>query len=510
MNIQKGSLVILGLGAFAVLVFGGFYFTHNAQDSTDRNSQPSDTPHNVAQDTPQEEIPTALYGTSSPVEESPDETIEAERPAGAESQRGTTPQTEPIEATSEPALAKTETVPAAPQEPAPAESAPISVAVPNVQSSFTLLSPTLTYDGMYNGPLYATSEQIGTGYSIEDYFANLNRNGVSYMIGMFAMSGPQDADALVAHEGLGYILNAVKKYPYRVIPFFNPGLGGEEVEPLVGDELTYRYSSALSSSKSIVGNMVLKGLGEIETQEWAMAHNDPRVLQLANLANANGINLMFHPVASKLDNAKTLIEAYPGINFLFHMYREDVANGKSKLIDLLKTHDNAYFSIDAAHIAFNDGNDILYTNSKASGFISEFDRNYDRMVSSAEKAYRDIVIAAPLQVVWGTEAGPEYSFEPAVYDRLIKISRDLIGRMPSEYQEALAYKNALRAFGEGAVLTTAVEISDTGTWDMCSDDTMDACDASCGIETDADAEEPAKDACFKQCLNTNQCIDPEL
>ncbi|MBI4086434.1 amidohydrolase family protein [Candidatus Kaiserbacteria bacterium] len=373
-----------------------------------------------------------------------------------------------------------------------------------------LFNPTLTYPGMYNGPLYATSEQIGDGYPIEKYFKNLDRNGVNYFIGFFAIEGAQNRATLHNHSGLGYMLDAVQKYPNRIIPFFNPGRGGDEVEKLVGSELTAMYKATLTSSEAIVGTSVIQGFGELETQEWKARHNDPKVLQLVDLAKAHGLSVMFHPVASKIKDVEAIVTAYPDTTFLIHMYRSDLKESRKTLIALLKKYPNLYFSIDAAHIVHrvNDDMDILYDYEKSSGFIAEFDEDYDAILASAVKDYKPLVEGAPTKVMWGTEAGPDYSFEPAVYDRLIKISRDLIGRMPTEHQEALGYKNALRAFGKGVTLTTPISIVDTKTLPFCSNDTVDACDDSCGIKTDADLNSPVKGGCFEQCLFTNRCIDP--
>lgn len=372
-----------------------------------------------------------------------------------------------------------------------------------------LFNPTLTYPDMYNGPLYATSEQIGDGYPIEKYFKNLDRNGINYFIGFFALSGTQNRSMLNNYSGLGYIVNAVQKYPKRIIPFFNPGMGGDEVEPLVGKKLTALYSSALTSSKEIVGSGIIKGFGEIETQEWNFPHNDARIIELIKLAGAHKIHVMFHPVASKIGDVKKLVAAYPNTTFLIHMYRSDLDKSRDALIKIIKAHNNIYFSIDAAHIAHYDGNDMLYEHTKSSKFIADFDAKYDTMLKSAVSDYTPLVNAVPTKVMWGTEAGPEYSFDAAVYDRLIKISRDLIGRLPLEHQEGVGYKNALRVFGEGVALTTPIQILDASSLPHCSDTTIDACDSKCGIVTDDDAIDPVKDACFQMCLVQKRCIDPE-
>jgi len=384
---------------------------------------------------------------------------------------------------------------------------------------YQIFEPTLTYPGFYNGPLYATSEQIGDGYDIDKYMANLDRNGVNFFIGMFPILGEQKETVLSTNIGLGYVINNVRKYPHRIIPFFNPGFGGEEIEDrnLIGEELTSLYRNTISSSKTIVGDNVIMGFGEIETQEWGVRHNDPKVLQLTDLANANNINFMFHPVASKINDVEAMIESYPNTIFLIHMFREDLRKSETKLIEIMQTHDNLYFSIDAAHIIHYDGNDILYSyddqygENAESRFISTVNSNYDEILRDAVSEYKTLVTSVPDKVMWGTEAGPDYSFEPEVYDLMVKASRDFISRVAEteEQQEALGYKNALRVFGEGAVLEREIMVVDTSSWPFCTEEQMSSCDEGCGVSEDEDLEEnPELEVCFNECLFGEQCIDP--
>src|SRR3989344_9094886 len=55
-----------------------------------------------------------------------------------------------------------------------------------VKEEFQLIYPELTYEGAYNGPLYGTSEQVGSA-SMDSYFENLDRNGINFFIGMFGI-----------------------------------------------------------------------------------------------------------------------------------------------------------------------------------------------------------------------------------------------------------------------------------------------------------------------------------
>src|SRR3989338_3099347 len=101
--------------------------------------------------------------------------------------------------------------------------------------------------------------------------------------------------------------------------------------------------------------------------------------------------------------------------------------------------------------------------------------------------------------MWGTEIGPEYAFDPEVFDRAVKVSRFVIAGFDEEHQEAVGYKNALRVFGEGVAADSSIIVLDTGSWKDCSSSQMDDCDESCEMP-DSDFLTPEQEACFQDCL----------
>ncbi len=391
------------------------------------------------------------------------------------------------------------------EEPVIAELEPVA----EKKEEFQIFDPVLTYDGAYNGPLYGTSEQVGSA-SMDSYFELLDRNGINFFIGMFGISGEPSADTLISDQGLGEVIDAAQKHPYRIIPFFNPGIGGEEVEQYLGEELTGMYTNTLAASKTIAGNGFIRGFGEVETQEWSVRHNDPKVIQLIEIAKNNGINFMFHPVATKIDDVEKIVEAYPDTVFLIHMFREDLAKSTSKLIKIMQEHDNIYFSMDAAHIIHDNNMDIIYDydspnkQSSINKLVSTFDSKEKIMTKSAIQAYKPLVDAAPDKVMWGTEIGPEYAFDPKVFDRAVKISRFVIAGFDEEDREAVGYRNALRVFGQGVVADLNIKVIDTRSWPDCTDSQMGSCDTSCETP-DSEFLTPEQEACFQNCLIGIQC-----
>ena len=49
--------------------------------------------------------------------------------------------------------------------------------------------------------------------------------------------------------------------------------------------------------------------------------------------------------------------------------------------------------------------------------------------------------------MWGTDISYAWHFEEPVTDVVISLSRQLIGRLPTDIQEKYAYQNAQRVFG---------------------------------------------------------------
>ena len=372
-----------------------------------------------------------------------------------------------------------------------------------------LFNPALTYPDAYNGPLYATWEHM-TSNDANEYFNNLERNGINFIIGAFSIFGQQNADSLTNADGLGKAIYLVQKYQNRIIPVFSTGMGGASEKSMVGDKLTSMYKDALDSSKSIAGN-ILQGFGEIETQEWKMPHNDQKIMGLFSLADSNGLFVMFHPVPGQKSSIKSIIETYPDTIFVIHMFPEDFSKDRPNIIDLMKTHDNFYFSIDADHMLFDGRIGLLYKydddsiSSAKSSFISDFDSKHLNLLNTAVSRYKPLVDAVPEKVVWGTEIGPTYNFEPEVYDRVIKYSRMFIARLNPEHQENVAYKNALRVFGQGARLEKKIDVIDASAWLPCTSKQMNECESKCESAGSEDSLE--NEVCLDNCVARLKCVD---
>lgn len=402
-----------------------------------------------------------------------DTTVEAEL-----SEPAAQPQQEPEPLAQEPAETPIEQ---------PIEEETPEAPVPQAQESFQLIQPRLTYPGAYNGPLFDTSLQIGDSGDLEKYFENFDRNGMNFFIGYFSLDMPPTQESLHNQRGLGFLLDAVQKHPGRIVPYFSLSTPPEDIKKVYGSEFGRKWSAqfrqTLEASTGIAGQEIIRGFGEVEQFDFGALPNDKNLLMLYDIAAEKGVNVMFHPNDAEYDEVEDLLKRYPDTVFLIHMFRTDMMADRAKYIDLLRRYDNLYFSIDADHMMFSTNlkTGLLYayefkTVPEAKRlFLSDYAGEKEVLLAKAVQDYRPLIEAAPDKVMWGTEMGRAYTFEPEVYDKIIEFSRLFIGQLKPEHQEAFAYKNAQRVFGEGARMRVPVSVPDVTSWPECSKAQMEDC-----------------------------------
>jgi len=384
---------------------------------------------------------------------------------------------------------------------------------PKKQEEFKLIQPTLTYEGAYNGPLYDTSLQIGSEGDIDIYFNTFDKNGLNFFIGYFKIDYPPNKDALLSTRQFGYLLEGVQKHPERIIPYISLSIPADKVYTILGSAMTTRYKTNLETVQRLAGKDLVKGFGEIEAMDYTGYHVDsPELIQIYDLAQEKNVNVMFHPGQGEASRVETLLKKYPEQTFLIHMYREDIVKDRQSYIRLLQTYNNLYFSVDVDHMMHDGDTGLLYKYqdktipTAVSSFVMDYTKLEKPLLEGALEDYTPLINAAPTKVMWGTEMGPKYNFEPAVYDRMIKFSRLFIGKLDPTFQEGFAYKNALTVFGKGATLETSLPLIDASNWPECNEAIIDQCDEEarvCGP-----IESPEEEQCLDICMNKNKCLIP--
>lgn len=332
-----------------------------------------------------------------------------------------------------------------------------------IQSSITNpadIKPELTYEGAYNGKLYLTGEKVGESAPWATWAKNLDRNGVATAIAYFGAESSDD---------ISQIKEILGDFPNRLVPFYSTGVGGKEEGQLAKDgKLAAQYQSTYDAAKAN-GKPFMKGIGEVEIQDWPVPHNDQKVAELFRLAADRDMNVMFHIRPGQVQTAEEIIKQFKDTSFLIHLFPNDFDRERDNVISLLKNNKNVMYTIDADHLMFDTTGQnpigLLYkyqdeldddidpseasVKAAAGKFDSDFDRLEANLRTQALNRFRPLVEAVPDQVTVGTELNAAYGYEPASFDRIIKHLRFFIAGFDENIQPKLAHDNAQAVFGSG-------------------------------------------------------------
>lgn len=312
------------------------------------------------------------------------------------------------------------------------------------------VSGAVTVAGGYNDPLFLTSEKTGSEAPFTSLLANMQKQGVTRAILYFEVEpdegGPDDKVA---------ILKAIRNAPGRIVPFFSPGYSSQEAKPRVGPTMVADYTTGYNTMESTNPGL-LKGIGEVEMYAWPQTHDDPKLKSLFQFAADKKLAVMLHPRANGVTALGRIAAAYPNTTFLFHMFQSDFASTRPAVIALMKKHKNLVFTIDVDHLLFDGNTGLLYkyenesTASAVKNFIAGYDANAGRLLEKANALYKPLVAAAPDRVTIGSELSTDYSYDAAVYGRIVRTARLFVASLPKSQQAGVAFNNADRLFGAGA------------------------------------------------------------
>ncbi|HEX5797368.1 MAG TPA: hypothetical protein VFX86_03175 [Candidatus Saccharimonadales bacterium] len=318
------------------------------------------------------------------------------------------------------------------------------------------IKPELTYKGAYNGKLYLTGEKVGESAPWATWAQNLDRNGVATAIAYFSIEDKGDA---------GQVEQIIKDFPGRIVPFYSTGVGGEEEGELAQkDKLVGIYKSSYKG--------FLKGIGEVEIQDWPMPHNDSRVLELFQFAADKKMHVMFHVRPGQTEAVGEIAKRFASTTFLIHLFANDFERESNDIIKLLKENPNITYTIDADHLMFDrSGHEpigLLYkyqdeldddiepseksVKASSAKFNADFDRLEKTLRLEAIRRFKPLVEAVPDQVTVGTELNLAYGYEPESFDRIIKHLRFFIAAFDEPTRAKLSHDNALELFGSGTRL----------------------------------------------------------
>lgn len=306
----------------------------------------------------------------------------------------------------------------------------------------------------YAGPLYSVSEKVGDNPRVLTHLLpGMKRNGVRTAVLYFGIESRRD---------VAYVEGVLTSAPGAVVPFYSTGIGGKGEGRLAGARLVRGYQAGYDWVVSAVGKSVMRGIGEVEIYAWDMPHDDARVRLLVDFAAQHDLAVMLHPRAGSLDELDALVAGFPRTTFLIHMFTLDFERDRDRLISLMSSHPNVFYTVDVDHLLLDQSGPfpvgLLYkyaglpTRAAVKAFVAAFDAGRDALLATAVARYRPLVVAHPDRIMWGTEMSLDYTYDRAVYDRMIDFSRAWMAELPLSAQAGVAHRNAMRVLGSGVTL----------------------------------------------------------
>lgn len=188
--------------------------------------------------------------------------------------------------------------------------------------------------------------------------------------------------------------------------------------------------------------------------------------------------IMIHNDLESWPVLESVMQKYPKTKFLIHGIEKDGA----QLAELLKKHDNLYFTLDTATLLKfpGFGQHLMYPDGEgsASRFKKEYAEHKDALMSEAKSNWSKAIIAAPDRVMWGTDVSFDWHVEPEVYALLMEFSEEFANSLPENMRNKFKYQNAVNIISDRAVQVSGDSSN--------SDDEDDDCD---DLEEDCDEDE---------------------
>lgn len=206
------------------------------------------------------------------------------------------------------------------------------------------------------------------------------------------------------------------------------------------DMAARRLGAVVSNSKFKFWGVGELGLYRKPWQTTSLA--DPIFTEVFEFASTHKIFVMIHPRHNQLNELAARLARHPNTRFLVHGIEHD-----KNLVTLAKNYENLFLTIDTSSLLRVAGEPLMF-NSRGgkSYFIDAFDTNYQSMLKAALETMQPLIAAAPSRVMWGTDVAFTWHTHADVYTRLIRFSREFIGKLNEENRVGYAVRNARRAF----------------------------------------------------------------
>lgn len=320
--------------------------------------------------------------------------------------------------------------------------------------------------GSYTGPLYDTHIHVP---SIPD--GPLSGNIAKYVMGgrptlgvnvtmdemacTFEAEGTDKVFAFFpvwkdsAEPMVEVVERSMASFPGQFVPFIMPPDHDDSPDgsPTV-DATTLETLLDISSN-------LFAGYGEIGLYERSggakeLPPDDPRLLEIYPLIQAQKLLVYVHLGRGHQDNFERVADLYPDISFIFHgdqliAYGEEGRQDLSVIDTILSNHPNVYYGVDELY-----GDDfLLRPEVSKEQFFAHFE-DYEPLLEEDLATWSAFIERHSTQVLWGTDRGwsSAWSLDQETGFLLTDYARAFIGRLPTSIQENYAYKNAEHLLAE--------------------------------------------------------------
>lgn len=228
-----------------------------------------------------------------------------------------------------------------------------------------------------------------------------------------------------------------QKHTGRIVAFMMPThVSGLDLMPNEIEEV-------LNSNKGL-----FKGYGEIAMYKGVykgMSPDDSSLLEIYKIADKHNLIVMMHPDYGQQQAVERILKEYPNVKFLFH--GEEASRYAAEIVGKFP---NAYFTIDGdlSDIPEDPQSVSLYGSGSKEKFISDYKRDYSRVMDRAINKWKAAIEKHPDKFLWGTDRAYAWHFDYEVGGLIEEFSRSFIGQLDASVQEKFAYRNAERLLRE--------------------------------------------------------------
>lgn len=261
--------------------------------------------------------------------------------------------------------------------------------------------------GPYRGPLIDAHSHLPNLQVLDAYVEAMKRNNVTKVL-LLGVGGVQKQD-------VEWIAAAAKRYPDRIIQ------GAPAPEPLNPAQPTKLETLLASGQYRVVGEVHIRQV----SRRIDRKADDAAFGQMLEVAAKHGVPVVIHAelTGAAARGLEAALEQHPKATII-------LAHGGSAepsvLEGLLGRHPNLMVDLSGMH----------YLRSPM--LASE--------AGPLDPAWKSLIQKMPERFLMGIDVWAPRLFEPATLDRLIGWTRRILGELPPETAEKVAYRNAARLF----------------------------------------------------------------